>query len=151
MKDESEFHLGDMHGQPMFNYRHPHIHDGQEADFMLRAFRRDFEVNGPSVVRIARTTLAGWQRYKDHPDLRIRRRFAWESRELGHVLLGRRLGPEAVLPPQSAMRAKMSLLLARSDTASFAGSRGSRLRVAGPIVLWKIAAGGKTARRRLDL
>ena len=78
MKDESEFDLGDIHGQLIFNYRHPHIHDGEEAEIILRAFQRDFEVNGPSMVRIVRTMLAGWQRYKNHPDPRIRRRFAWD-------------------------------------------------------------------------
>jgi len=82
MKDESEFHPGDIHGQLIFNYRHPHIKHGEEADFIVRAFQRDFEVNGPSVMRIVRTTLAGWKRYKNHPDLRIRRRYQWEAREL---------------------------------------------------------------------
>ena len=38
-----------------------------------------FEVNGPSLVRVVRTTLAGWQRYKNHPDPRIRRRFEWSN------------------------------------------------------------------------
>jgi radical SAM superfamily enzyme YgiQ (UPF0313 family) len=80
--DESEFQRGDIHGQLIFNYRHAHIPGGQEGDYMLRAFRRDFETNGPSVVRVARTTLQGWLRYKNHPDERIRRRFAWEAREL---------------------------------------------------------------------
>jgi hypothetical protein len=49
---------------------------------MLRAFDRDFEVNGPSVLRIARTTLTGWQRYKNHPNPRIRARFAFEANDL---------------------------------------------------------------------
>ena len=40
------------------------------------------ERNGPSTLRITRTTLAGWRRYKNHPDKRIRARFAWEAREL---------------------------------------------------------------------
>lgn len=83
MKDESEFHPSDIHGQYIFNYRHAHIKNGQETDFVLRAFQRDFEVNGPSVMRIVRTTLAGWKRYKNHPDARIRRHYAWEARELG--------------------------------------------------------------------
>jgi hypothetical protein len=83
MKDESEFHVGDIHGQFIFNYRHGHIHKDQEADFIFRAFQRDFEVNGPSIARMVRTMLAGWQRYKNHSDARIRRRIAWESRELG--------------------------------------------------------------------
>jgi len=82
MKDEDMFHPGDIHGQLMFNYHHPHITEGQEGEYMIRAFTRDFERNGPSVARIARTTLAGWKRHKNHPDPRVRRRFAWEAREL---------------------------------------------------------------------
>ncbi len=80
--------LMDTHGQYRFNYRHKHIKDGQESEYILRAFRRDFEVNGPSVVRIVRTTLRGWQRYKNHPDARIRARFAWEARDLSTVFSG---------------------------------------------------------------
>lgn len=80
--DHAEYEEGDIHGQFMFNYRHPHIPKGQEGAWLLKAFTRDFEVNGPSVLRIARTLLQGWQRYRRHPDLRIRRRFAWEAREL---------------------------------------------------------------------
>ena len=65
-----------------FNYRHPHIKNGEEAEFLLRAFHRDFEVNGPSVVRIIRTLLRGWKRYKNHPNPRIRARFAHEAANL---------------------------------------------------------------------
>ena len=32
MKDESEYHLSDIHGQSIFNYRHPNINDQQSAD-----------------------------------------------------------------------------------------------------------------------
>jgi len=77
---ESECPLPDIHGQLRFNYRHNHIRDGQEGRFLLRAFRRDFEVNGPSLVRMVRTTLEGWRRYKNHPEKRIRDRYAWEVR-----------------------------------------------------------------------
>lgn len=55
--------VADTHGQLKFNYRHPHITNGQEGEFLLRAFERDFQANGPSVVRIVRTTLRGWKRY----------------------------------------------------------------------------------------
>jgi len=82
MKNSDDFEHADIHGQLMFNYHHTHITNGQEGEFILRAFDNDFEVNGPSVARIVRTTLAGWKRYKNHPDLRIRRRYAWEAREL---------------------------------------------------------------------
>jgi len=82
MKDESEYDISDIHGQSHFNYQHPHIRDGLETELIVRAFQRDFEVNGPSVVRMARTMLAGWKRYKNYPDPRVRRRFAWEARGL---------------------------------------------------------------------
>jgi hypothetical protein len=82
MKDESEFHLSDIHGQQILNYRHPHLNDEQTAEFILRAFDRDFQLNGPSTARITRTTLAGWLRYKNHPDARVRRRFAFDAQEL---------------------------------------------------------------------
>jgi radical SAM superfamily enzyme YgiQ (UPF0313 family) len=74
--------LADIHGQLKFNFRHSHIRDGQETEFLLRAFQRDFEVNGPSVVRIIRTTLRGWKQYKDDPNPRIRARFAYEAANL---------------------------------------------------------------------
>ena len=86
--DDSECTDADRHGQLKFNYKHPHIKDGQETEFLVRAFNRDFKINGPSVVRVVRTTLQGWQRYKHHPDLRIRRRFAWEARDLPVSLAG---------------------------------------------------------------
>ena len=41
-------------------------------------------------MRIVRTTLAGWKRYKNHPDARVRRRYAWEARELGTTFSARR-------------------------------------------------------------
>jgi radical SAM superfamily enzyme YgiQ (UPF0313 family) len=79
---ESECPTADVHGQLRFNYRHEHIRAGQEGEYLLQAFRRDFEVNGPSMVRMIRTTLAGYRRYKNHPDGRIRDRFAWEARSI---------------------------------------------------------------------
>ncbi len=48
----------------------------------MNAFDRDFKVNGPYIVRVVRTMLQGWRRYKDHPDRRIRRRFEREARDL---------------------------------------------------------------------
>ena len=79
MKDEKTYRLGDVHGQSILNYRHPTLDDQQTAEFMIRAFDRDFQVNGPSTVRVIRTTLAGWKRYKNHPNPRIRARFVLES------------------------------------------------------------------------
>jgi len=78
----------DTHGQLRFNFRHPHIRDGQETGFLLRAFGRDFEVNGPSILRIARTLLRGWQRHKDHPEARVRARYHRECAGLPTVYAG---------------------------------------------------------------
>ena len=62
--------LADIHGQLKFNFRHPHINDGQEGEFLLRAFRRDFAVNGPSVVRIVRTAARVGSATRTTPNLR---------------------------------------------------------------------------------
>lgn len=80
--------LADTHGQLRFNFRHPHIPAGMETRFLSRAFARDLAVNGPSVVRMARTLLLGWLRYRRHPDARVRARFAFESRELATTFAG---------------------------------------------------------------
>ena len=83
MKDPDEYHMSDIHGQLIFNYHHPHIKDDREGEFILRAFNRDFEVNGPSTVRITRTLLKGWRRYRNHADRRIQRRYRTETEKLG--------------------------------------------------------------------
>ncbi|PIP08895.1 MAG: hypothetical protein COX51_01815 [Syntrophobacteraceae bacterium CG23_combo_of_CG06-09_8_20_14_all_50_8] len=75
---EAVFPLSDAHGQYRFNYRHKSIPGGHEENFLLNAFRKDFEINGPSLARLIGVLLAGWQRYKDHPHKRIRDRFARE-------------------------------------------------------------------------
>jgi hypothetical protein len=111
MKDEDEYHVSDIHGQFIFNYRHPHIPDGQEARMILRAFERDFAVNGPSTVRIVRTTLAGWQRYKNHPDQRIRRRFAAEARELSTAFAALVNAARLYFRDQPELHASISALL----------------------------------------
>lgn len=80
--ENAEALLADTNGQVKFNYRHPHIKNGQETEFLIRAFQRDFEINGPSLVRIIRTLLRGWKRYKNHDNPRIRARFAYEAANL---------------------------------------------------------------------
>ena len=111
MKEAGECDPGDIHGQLIFNYRHPHIPAGMEGEFMIRAFDRDFHRNGPSVVRIVRTTLAGWKRHKNHPDARIRRRSAWEARELATTFSAVVGGVKLYYRNQPEMHAKMSAVL----------------------------------------
>lgn len=83
-----EIPYADVHGQLRFNHRHKHIFNGQETEFLMRGFQRDFEVNGPSIARMIRTTLKGWKRYKNHPSERIRNHYVWEGRNLSTVFAG---------------------------------------------------------------
>ncbi|MFH0998239.1 MAG: cobalamin-dependent protein [Pseudomonadota bacterium] len=80
--DPSEFPHADAHGQYRFNFRHPHIQDGEEETFLHKAFIQDFKVNGPSLARLIRTQLIGWQRHKNHLNPRVRNRFLWENQSL---------------------------------------------------------------------
>ena len=67
--------LADTHGQYKFNFRHGAISREDSKRFLDWAFWRDFERNGPSLYRMCQTMLQGWQRYKDYPDPRVRKRF----------------------------------------------------------------------------
>ena len=75
---ESEFPPADGHGQYRFSYRHKNIRNGAEEGFLRSAFQKDFTLNGPSLARMIDVLLRGWQRYKDHPERRVRKRFARE-------------------------------------------------------------------------
>ena len=85
---EVEFPAADAHGQYRFNYRHPHIRDGREEQYLLDAFRRDFAINGPSLLRMIRVLLNGWRMYRDDPRPRVRKRVAWESLPLKSMYAG---------------------------------------------------------------
>ena len=76
--NEAKIATADTHGQYRFNYAHQHIPEGEEEVYLLNAFNRDFEINGPSLARLLRVLLVGWQKYKNHPQSRIRKRFAFE-------------------------------------------------------------------------
>jgi hypothetical protein len=137
MKDPGEYHPSDIHGQAILNYRHPHLNDEQTAEYMLRAFDRDFQRNGPSTLRIVRTTLAGWRRYKDHPDPCIRDRYRWEARELGTIFSAAAAGAKLYYRGNAAMHAKMSALLGELKR-EFGWKSRLFSAVGGPYVLWKL-------------
>ncbi|HYM74398.1 MAG TPA: B12-binding domain-containing radical SAM protein [Candidatus Dormibacteraeota bacterium] len=77
--------FADVHGQFKFNFKHAAISREDSKRFLDWAFWRDFEINGPSLYRISRTLLAGWKRYKDSPDARVRERFAREMNKLNGI------------------------------------------------------------------
>lgn len=145
MKHKSEFHPGDIHGQLIFNYRHPHIHGGLESELMVRAFRRDLDVNGPSVVRVARTTLAGWKRHRQHPDARVRSRFAREVKEIVTTYAPIVWAAKRYYRNSPALHAKMSRLL-QDIYDQFGSVARISATLGGRYVSWKM----RQEERRLD-
>lgn len=112
LRGESECEAADIHGQFVLNYRHPGgFTDQQTAEIMARAFAEDFKANGPSTVRIVRTELNGWQKYKNCLDARVQAKFAWEARNLA-VRSSALVGAARIYYRNSPeMYAKMSALL----------------------------------------
>jgi len=138
LKDPDTFDPGDIHGQSIFNFRHPHIRDGQEGEMIRRAFARDFEVNGPSVLRIARTTLAGWQRHRRNPNARVRRRIAWESRELATVFAAAAWGASHYGRLPAGVRRELATFKRALDREFGIKSRLAGM-LGGPYVRWRLA------------
>ena len=110
---ESEFPVADAHGQFRFNFRHAYIHDNREEQYLLDAFARDFEVNGPSVARLIKTTLNGWLKYKNHPERRIRKRFSWKALPLRTTYAGAIWAMAKWYSSNERMAAQMNSLLDR--------------------------------------
>ena len=126
---EAEFPVADAHGQYRFNYRHRHIKDGREGQFLLDAFNADFKVNGPSLFRLIRTHLSGWQKYKHHPDKRIRDRYDWEVDPLRTTYAGAVWAMKKYYRRDKHMARRMDALL-RDIYAEF----GWKTRLAGPVI-----------------
>jgi radical SAM superfamily enzyme YgiQ (UPF0313 family) len=66
--------LADIHGQDHFNFEHAAIPREQSKSLLDWAFRLDYERNGPSIYRLAKTMMEGWRRYHNDPDPRVRQR-----------------------------------------------------------------------------
>ena len=140
----------DIHGQYKFNFEHAAISRDESKTFLDWAFWRDFERNGPSLYRIARTTFEGWMRYKNYPDLRVRKRFEWEVKKLKNAYAATLWAMEHKLrKTNQAISDKIALL--RAEIEREFGAR-SKLAASlfGPLLLWASAreekrlAAGKT-------
>ena len=143
--DEADFPPADAHGQYRFNYRHRHIKNGLEEGFLLKAFTQDFKINGPSLARLTRTLLTGWQRYKNCPDPRIQRRFAWEVKSLKTTYAGAVWAMRRYYRHDTAMCQKMNRLFKDLCTEF-----GLRTRMAGPVIGRYIYRNLIKEQRRLD-
>ena len=89
-------------------------------------------------MRIVRTTLAGWKRYKNHPDARVRRRFAWEARELATTFSAAMAAGQAVLPPATRRCGRRWRPCSSELNEEFGWKSRLMSAVGGPYVYWKL-------------
>lgn len=145
-----DVNLADIHGQDRFNFEHAAISREQSNQFLEAAFQRDFERNGPSLYRICRTTLAGWQRYKNDADARVRARFEWEIRSLKLAYNGLLWAMERQLRLTNESVSRQVAALRREIGGEFGWWNRALANAIGPIALWssrreeKALAAGKT-------
>lgn len=142
--------LADIHGQDKFNFRHAAISREDSKRFLDWAFWRDFERNGPSLYRMCQTMLQGWQRYKNYPDLRVRKRFERENLKLRTAYSAALWASEHYFRNLNREVSQQIRELRRQIAQEF--GTGSRLaaNLIGPVLLWttrreeRRVAAGKT-------
>jgi radical SAM superfamily enzyme YgiQ (UPF0313 family) len=145
-----DINLADIHGQDKFNFVHAAISREDSKKFLDWAFWRDFERNGPSLFRICRTTLEGWKRYKDHPDRRIRERFAREVGAMKTAYGGLLWAMERQLRETNFTVSQQIQALRRDLASEFGWLSRAAAKFVGPLLLWasrreeKQLARGKT-------
>ncbi len=130
--------LADIHGQDHFNFEHAAIPREQSKPLLDWAFRLDFEKNGPSIYRLARTMREGWMKYRNDPDPRVRERMRQVGKELRHGYGAALFAMERYFR-QSNRDVAMKVRDLRKDLEREWGvfSRWAN-RAAGPAVLWSV-------------
>jgi hypothetical protein len=142
--------FADIHGQDKFNFKHAAISREDSKKFLDWAFRRDFERNGPSIFRICRTTLEGWQRYKNDADARVKARFAREARSLRDGYTAALWAMEHHIAGTNEAVAEKIRLLRQQVEREFGLFAKVMARTLGPVMLWsarreeRALAAGKT-------
>jgi radical SAM superfamily enzyme YgiQ (UPF0313 family) len=58
--------LQSQHGQKHIWFRHEHFTQEESDDFLKRAFRYDYQENGPSMIRATETSLQGYEYCLNH-------------------------------------------------------------------------------------
>jgi len=129
--------FADIHGQFKFNFQHASISRDDSKRYLDAAFALDYQENGPSVFRICRTSLNGWKRYKNHPEPRVRERFARELLSMKTAYSGALWAMEQRLRFQNPAIVPQIRAL-RKEIARECGFIVSTLSawVFGPIALW---------------
>jgi radical SAM superfamily enzyme YgiQ (UPF0313 family) len=128
--------LADIHGQDHFNFEHAAIAREQSKTLLDWAFRRDFERNGPSLYRLARTRMEGWRRYHNDPDPRVRQRYKRSGKDLRQSYGAALFAMEKYLRTSNrGISEKIHEL--RKDMERELGSLTRWVdRAAGPVLLW---------------
>lgn len=134
MLDEVE--LADIHGQHKFNFRHAAIDRDQSKGLLDWAFQRDYERNGPSIYRIARTIFAGWKRYRHDEDARVRARFEWEARSMSLGYTAALYAMEKHLRKENPEASAKARALRLDICREFGFLSRAAARLGGPYVLW---------------
>jgi radical SAM superfamily enzyme YgiQ (UPF0313 family) len=138
--------LADIHGQYKFNFRHPAISRDQSKQFLDRAFRRDYETNGPSLYRLMANMLQGWRRYGRDADDRVRARIHGEASQLRRGFGAALWAMERYLRDSNrAVSGRITAL--RQEIEQELGASPILHRVAGQAMLWsarRVARGGRT-------
>ena len=131
-----DIELADIHGQFKFNFQHAAISRDESKEFLDGAFRRDFETNGPSLFRICQTLFEGWKRYKEHPEERVRARFAHEAHKLRTTYNAALWAMEKRLKRNNPLIASRVRSLRCEIEAAFGVSTRALRAILGPVLLW---------------
>ena len=144
--------LADIHGQYKFNFRHAAISRDDSKTFLDRAFRRDFEVNGPSLYRLMSSMLTGWRRYRDDADARVRARVGGEARQLASGYGAALWAMEKFLRDSNRTVSDRIHELRRQIEREVGGLAPIIDRLAGPALLWSARRDARLAPagRRLE-
>jgi hypothetical protein len=126
----------DIHGQYKFNFRHQTIGRDDSQRWLDSAFERDYEVNGPSMYRMMRTMLTGWQRYKHDADTRVRARFAADADKLRRGYGAPLWAMERFLHDSNRRVSDRIRALRRDIEREFGGLTATIDRLVGPVLLW---------------
>jgi radical SAM superfamily enzyme YgiQ (UPF0313 family) len=133
-----DVNLADIHGQDHFNFKHEAISREQSKPLLDWAFRLDYEKNGPSIYRLARTMMEGWRRYRNDRDPRVRARARESGRELRHGYSIALFAMEKYLR-KSNSDVSVKIRQLRKDMEHELGHFTRWFdRVAGPVVLWSV-------------
>ncbi|MEK7404508.1 MAG: radical SAM protein [Acidobacteriota bacterium] len=132
----SEVDLADIHGQFKFNFQHEAISREDSKRLLDGAFLRDLELNGPSLYRICRTMLQGWQRYKNHCDSRVRQRFQYDAEKLKGAYTALLWAMEHQLKATNEAIAAQVSALRREIEREFGVLSKASARLLGPVLLW---------------